>query len=87
VVDRSQDERILREVEARIAAEPGLASQSIRVEVEGTMVTLYGSVSGIDAWNCAVRSAQLVEGVGSVVEYLVIERGPRIASCGAAAPR
>jgi hypothetical protein len=82
-VDRSQDPRILREVTARIAAEPVLDLARIRVEVDGAMVVLYGSVDGLGAWNCAIRNAQLVEGVRSVVDYLIIERGERDVSCRA----
>ncbi len=85
-VDRSQDDRILQEVEARLTAEPQLASSPIRVEVDGGLVLLYGSVEGMGAWNCAIRNAQLVDGVSSVVDYLVIDRGPRDIACLAPLP-
>lgn len=82
VLDRSQDDRILREVDARIAAEPGIGA-GLRVEVDGGIVLLYGSVQGMGAWNCAIRNAQLVDGVRTVVDYLVLERGPRDITCHA----
>lgn len=53
----------------------------IRVEVDGAIVVLYGSVPGIDGWRCAVRNAQLVPGVASVVDYLVIERATEPVRC------
>jgi hypothetical protein len=80
-VDRSQDPRIRAEVERRMASEPGIDAAAIRVEVDGAIVVLYGSVAGIDAWQCAIRNAQLVEGVRSVVDYLVIERGTMAGPC------
>jgi len=82
-VDRSQDARIRSEIVARLSAEPALGADSIRVEVDGRTVSLYGSVHGLGAWRCALRNAQLVEGVSRVVDYLVLERGPRDAACRA----
>ena len=82
-IDTSQDARILREVEARLAREPAIDARTIRVSVEGAVVSLYGSVAGIDAWNCAMRNAQLVDGVRIVVEYLTIERGSGAVPCRA----
>jgi osmotically-inducible protein OsmY len=79
-VDRTHDPRIKREVEARLAREPALGP-TIRVEVDGAVVVLHGSVQGIAAWQCALRNAQLVEGVLSVTDYLVLERGPREIRC------
>jgi osmotically-inducible protein OsmY len=80
-VDRSQDPRILQDVQSRLASEPALDASQIRVEVDGGVVLLYGSVAGMGAWNCALRNAQLVEGVRTVVDYLILERGPREAIC------
>lgn len=80
-VDTSQDLRIQREVEARLVAEPAIASGEIRVEVRGGTVALHGSVRGIGAYQCALRNASLVDGVGRVADYLVIERGPRDVPC------
>ena len=80
-VDRSEDDRITRDVAARIAAEPALAAREIRVEVDGRVVVLYGNVQGMGEWNCALRNAGLVPGVNSVVDYLLIERGPREIDC------
>lgn len=82
-MDRSRDPQILRDVEARLDAEPAIDSSRIRVEADGGLVLLYGSVDGLGQWQCAIRNAQIVEGVRSVVDYLVIERGPRDISCGA----
>ena len=81
IPDPAVDARIQRAVEARLAEEPGLAGELIRVEVEGTRVLLYGSVQGIGAWKCALRNAELVAGVESVVDYLILERGPRDITC------
>ena len=80
-VDRSEDPRILQSVEERIAREPSLDEGRIRVQVDGRIVLLYGSVDGIGAWQCAIRTAQLVAGVSTVVDYLVIERGPARVVC------
>ena len=74
-IDRSQDQRIQADVVARLAAEPALAGTSIRVDVDGRVVMLHGSVQGIGAWQCAITNAELVPGVQSVVDYLVLERG------------
>lgn len=86
VIDRSQDPRIRSEVEARLAREPDLASARIRVEVDGATVILHGSVNGLAAWQCAMRNAELVEGVRTVVDFLVLERGPREVGCLAPRP-
>ena len=85
-IDRSQDARIRGEVMARLAAEPSLQAESIRVDVEGGMVMLHGAVRGIGAWQCAITNAELVPGVSSVVDYLVLERGERDVRCLAPRP-
>jgi osmotically-inducible protein OsmY len=79
--DTTQDTRIKREVEARLANEPAIDDGSVRVAVDGAIVLLHGSVRGLAAWQCAITNAELVSGVRSVVEYLVIERGPREIRC------
>lgn len=84
VVDRTHDSRIVEQVQARIVSEPELDAAQIRVEADGGVLRLYGSVSGIGRWQCAIRNAELVEGVQTVVDYLVIERGPREVNCQAA---
>jgi hypothetical protein len=84
-VDPILDARIASEVERRIAAEPLLDAQEILPRVEGARVHLHGSVDGIAAWSCAIRNAFLTEGVVAVVDFLVIERGPREGVC--VAPR
>ena len=85
-IDRSQDERIRVEVAARLAAEPSIQADAIRVDTEGGMVLLHGSVRGIGAWQCAITNAGLVPGVTSVIDYLVIERGERDVRCLAPRP-
>ena len=85
-VDRSQDERIRQEVSARLAAEPSLDATNLRVEVDGGVVLLHGGVSGMGAWQCAISTSGLVRGVRSVVDYLVIGRGPRDVRCLAPRP-
>lgn len=79
--DRSRDAAIEQAVERRLAAEPALDSEALRVEVDGGVVLLYGSVRGLGAWRCALRAAELVPDVRSVVDYLTLEPGPRELSC------
>ncbi|CAN5630947.1 hypothetical protein BH23GEM6_BH23GEM6_04090 [soil metagenome] len=88
-VDRSRDPQIRAEVESRLQREPSIQAANVRIEVDGAIVVLHGSVQGLAAWQCAIRTAQLAEGVRSVVDYLVIERGPREVTClgGGASPR
>lgn len=85
-VDRSQDARIAREVQARLAGEPSIDAGNVRVDVQGGVVMLHGSVRGIGAWQCTITNGGLVQGVRSVVDFLVIERGPRDVSCVAPRP-
>jgi len=85
-VDRTEDPRILRDVEARLLREPALDAELIRVAVNGRVVELHGTVRGIGAWRCALRNAELVPGVQTVVDYLLLERGPRDVRCLAPAP-
>lgn len=82
-VDRSRDSAIVGAVQARLAAEPELNATLLRVESNGGVVVLYGTVFGLGQWNCALRNAHLVDGVVSVIDYLIIERGPREIPCGA----
>jgi hypothetical protein len=81
VPDPAADARIAAAVQARLETEPSLRSDEIRVEVEHSHVRLFGGVAGIGAWNCAIRVTLLVPGVRGVADYLVIERGPRVARC------
>lgn len=81
VPDRSQDARILAAVQARLAAEPALDASALRVEVDGGVVMLHGSVVGMSAWRCAIRNAQLVPGVVTVADFLVLRPGPREGVC------
>lgn len=82
-LDRSQDDRIRQQVEARLEAEPSVQGSGVRVVVDGATVLLHGRVQGIAAWQCAITNAELVTGVRSVVDYLVIERGSRDTPCRA----
>lgn len=82
-VDRSADPAILAELEDRIASEPSLEPDRIRVTVDGGVVVLHGSVHGMGAWSCAIRNAELVKGVTTVVDNLVLERGPPSTPCRA----
>ncbi len=86
VPDRSQDARIQQQVAARLAAEPALRANSIRVEVDGGTVMLHGAVRGIGEWQCALTNAELVSGVRSVADFLVLERGDRSVDCLAPRP-
>lgn len=80
-IDRSQDSRIRAEVEARLRAEPEIDASAIRVAVDGGVVVLHGAVRGLASWQCAIRNAELVEGVRSVAERLILEKGPREIRC------
>ena len=81
-VRAADEERIRREVEARIAAEPSLGPGRVRVEVmRGTEVALHGPVRGLGALQCAVANAELVRGVTLVIDQMVLEAGPRAVQC------
>ncbi len=75
--------RIRSEVEARLAAEPSIDVDRVRVEVSGSTVALHGSVTGFGALQCAISNAGLVRGVDNVADLLVVEPGPRAVSCHA----
>ena len=78
----ADEDRIRREVEARIAAEPSLGSGRVRVEVmRGTEVALHGPVAGLGALQCAISNAELVRGVTLVIDQMVLERGPATVRC------
>ena len=77
----AQDARILREVEARLSAEPSIGAGRVRVSVQGGEVTLFGGVVGFGALRCAERNAGLVRGVRLVIDQLVLEPGPRDVRC------
>lgn len=80
-VDPLETERIRREVEARLAAEPSIDARQVRVEVLGTTVALHGTVSGLGALHCAIANAGLVRGVDGVADKLVLRPGPRTVRC------
>jgi BON domain-containing protein len=79
---QGEEERIRREVEARLAAEPSIGPGRVRVEVQrGAEVALHGGVAGFGALQCALRNAELVRGVRLVIDHLVLEPGPREVQC------
>jgi hypothetical protein len=78
---QATDARIRQEVEARLAAEPALAAGRFRVVVERAEVHLYGAADGFGALQCALRNAGLVRGVRTVVDFTVLEPGPREVAC------
>jgi hypothetical protein len=80
-VDPVETERIRREVEARLAAEPSIEVRRVRVEVLGTTVALHGAVDGLGALHCAIANAGLVRGVTGVADKLVLRPGPRDVRC------
>jgi hypothetical protein len=77
----ADDARILREVEARLAAEPSIGPGRVRVAVERGEVGLFGSVAGFGALRCAERNAELVHGVRLVIDQLVLDPGPKDVRC------
>ena len=79
--DPAADARIQREVQARLDAEPSIGTRQLRVEVRDGSVFLHGSVRGIGAWSCALRNASLVADAVDVIDFLVLERGPREVAC------
>ncbi|MBV9774844.1 MAG: BON domain-containing protein [Gemmatimonadetes bacterium] len=80
-VNPADDLRIRREVEARLAAEPSLRSGQLRAEVKGSTVSLYGNVVGLGALQCAMTNAGLVSGVTNVIDFMVLQNGPRDVRC------
>lgn len=78
----SANQRIQREVEARLAAEPSIGAGKVRVAVEGAgEVSLFGAVSGLGALRCAERNTELVHGVRLLIDQLVLDPGPKEARC------
>ena len=77
----AQQETIRREVEARLAAEPSIGAGRIRAEVNDGDVHLHGAAPGFGALQCALANAGLVPGVRLVVDFMVLEPGPRTVSC------
>lgn len=78
---QTDDARIRREVEARLAAEPSIGAGRVRVTVERGEVGLFGAVSGLGALRCAERNAELVHGVRLVIDHMVLDPGPRDVRC------
>ncbi|HEX8393253.1 MAG TPA: BON domain-containing protein, partial [Longimicrobium sp.] len=77
----SLDTAIVREVEARLAAEPSIGSGKVRPVVMGGEVQLHGAVQGFGALQCAQANAGLVPGVTLVVDFLVLQPGPARVTC------
>ncbi|HWK89159.1 MAG TPA: BON domain-containing protein, partial [Longimicrobium sp.] len=75
------DARIRREVEARLAAEPTIGAGRVRADVAAGEVRLHGAVQGFGALRCAINNAELVPGVRLVIDFLVLEPGPRDVRC------
>lgn len=75
------DERIRAEVEARLAAEPSIGAGRVRVVVRRGEVELHGAVAGFGALQCAQTNAELTPGVRLVIDFLVLESGPRQVRC------
>lgn len=78
---QTDDARILREVESRLAAEPSIGAGRVRVAVERGEVGLFGAVSGLGALRCAERNVGLVHGVRLVINHMVLDPGPRDVRC------
>jgi hypothetical protein len=80
----AQDARVRSEVEARLAAEPSIGAGRVRVVVQRGEVELHGSVAGMGALRCAEANAELTPGVRLVIDFLILEPGPREVRCVAA---
>lgn len=82
VVERTTREAaIVREVEARFAAEPSIGAGKIRPVVMNGQVQLHGAVQGFGAHQCSLANAGLVPGVTLVVDMLVLQPGPARVTC------
>jgi hypothetical protein len=79
----AREAAIVREVQARMAAEPSIDAAAIRPVVVGTEVHLHGSVRGFGALQCARANAELVAGVTLVIDFLVLQPGPSRVACQA----
>ena len=75
------EQAILREVEARLAAEPSIGAGRIRVVVNRGDVHLHGEAPGFGALQCALANAGLVPGVRLVVDFMVLQPGPTRVNC------
>lgn len=78
---QTDDVRIQREVEARLAAEPSIGAGRVRASVDAGVVSLFGGVSGLGALRCAERNAELVRGVRNIVDQIVLDPGPVTVQC------
>lgn len=71
--DLVADATITGKVKAAIFAEPGLKSLQIDVDTHDAVVTLSGSVGTPDDKDRALRLAQSIDGVVSVVDHLAVK--------------
>jgi osmotically-inducible protein OsmY len=78
---QTREEAIRREVEERLTAEPAIGAGRIRAVVNHGDVQLHGSAPGFGALQCAIANAGLVPGVRLVVDFMVLEPGPRTVNC------
>jgi osmotically-inducible protein OsmY len=78
---QTQEEAIRREVEERLTAEPAIGAGRIRAVVSHGDVQLHGAAPGFGALQCAIANAGLVPGVKLVVDFMVLEPGPRTVNC------
>jgi hypothetical protein len=88
LVERTaREDAIVREVQARMAAEPSIDAGAIRPLAVGTSmgteVHLHGTVRGFGALQCAKANAELVAGVTLVIDFLVLQPGPSRVTCQA----
>lgn len=77
----SREAAVVREVQARMAAEPSIDAAAIRPVVVGTEIHLHGSVRGFGALQCARANAEMVPGVTLVIDFLVLQPGPARVAC------
>lgn len=79
----AREAAIVREVQARMAAEPSIGAGAVRPVVVRDEVHLHGTVRGFGALQCAKANAELVPGVMLVVDFLVLQPGPSRVACNA----
>ena len=79
----AREAAMVREVQARMAAEPSIDAGAIRPVIVGTEVHLHGTVRGFGALQCAKANAELVSGVTLVIDFLVLQPGPSRVACQA----
>ena len=68
----AEDAAITAKIKSKMALDDNVAALDIDVDTKGGVVTLHGTVGSADQHERAVRLARETEGVGSVVDQLVI---------------